>query len=162
MKLHRRITDEPITSDLIAHKGWVSKDFNGSKGIVLCLPDPFFLEVYHLEKRLKKQSQNATRNTKAIITAKNTQTKMQAKMEQLSRAFWGNLRHLLSIDFKYTTILRVRCGFRCLPSRPARLWSKRPGPLTTWRPCTDTCPSASVGELAESRGGRLVGGRLVD
>ena len=96
MKLHRRITDEPITSDLIAHKGWVSKDFNGSKGIVLCLPDPFFLEVYHLEKRLKKQSQNATRNTKAIITAKNTQTKMQAKMEQLSRAFWRTFWGTLS------------------------------------------------------------------
>ena len=40
---------------------------------MLCLPDPFILEVYYLEK--KKQSQNATRNTKAITKAKKEQRK---------------------------------------------------------------------------------------
>ena len=49
------------------------------------------LVVYHLETNkktaTKKQSQNATRKTKASIKAKKQST-LQAKMEQLSRAFW--------------------------------------------------------------------------
>ena len=56
-----------------------------SNGILkLCLPDPFILEVYHLEKKenkaKNKQSQNAKKN-KSNHKAKKEQTKSNPKMQ---------------------------------------------------------------------------------